>query len=108
MPAPLAIDGLGKTALTVTWEDGHVGVYPGKYLRCRCRCAECIEETTGCKVLDDHKVPDDIRSMQIELVGGYAISIVWSDGHATGIYSFRNLRDACPCAECATKRPATL
>ena len=107
MPAPLAIDGLGKTAITVTWEDEHQSIYPGKYLRSRCRCAECIEETTGQKVLDDSKIPDDIRYLRIELVGGYAISILWSDGHATGIYSFRNLRQWCPCASCAAKNPAT-
>ena len=29
--------------------------------------------------------------------------ILWPDGHASQ-YSFRFLRDACPCAECATLR----
>ena len=106
MPAPLSIQGLGKTEITVTWEDGHVGVYPGKYLRCRCRCAECIDEGTGRKVLDDARIPDNVRYDQIHLVGSYAVGILWSDGHATGIYSFRNLRQWCPCPTC-TKTPAS-
>jgi hypothetical protein len=34
-------------------------------------------------------------------VGNYALSIDFSDGHATGIYSYDFLRSMCPCAECA-------
>jgi DUF971 family protein len=33
-------------------------------------------------------------------VGNYAIQINFSDGHATGIYSFGCLRELCPCAAC--------
>ena len=33
-------------------------------------------------------------------VGSYAVQIVWSDGHDTGIYAFESLREACPCSEC--------
>jgi ATP-binding protein involved in chromosome partitioning len=101
MPAPLSIEGLGKSVLTITWEDDHRGAYPARYLRSRCRCAECIEEMTGRKLLDDAAIPSDLRCEQIELVGGYAVSIAWSDGHRTGIYSFKNLRSWCPCADCA-------
>jgi DUF971 family protein len=35
--------------------------------------------------------------------GGNAIGIEWSDG-ARREYSFRQLRDACPCATCREKR----
>jgi ATP-binding protein involved in chromosome partitioning len=101
--APLSIEGLGKPAITVTWPDGHRGTYPAKYLRSRCRCAECIEEMTGRKLLDDATIPDDLVYQHIELVGGYAIAVTWSDGHRTGIYSFRNLRSWCPCPECQSK-----
>ena len=31
-----------------------------------------------------------------EMVGNYAIRIDWSDGHASGIYSFQYLRDISP------------
>jgi DUF971 family protein len=45
-----------------------------------------------------------VRAKGIELVGQYAMSIEWSDGHSTGIYNFRDLRARCPCAICAAAR----
>jgi DUF971 family protein len=33
-------------------------------------------------------------------VGNYAIQIAFTDGHATGIYSFDHLRQVCPCEAC--------
>jgi DUF971 family protein len=36
----------------------------------------------------------------VEMVGRYAIRILWSDGHNTGLYSYDHLRQICPCAEC--------
>ena len=38
-------------------------------------------------------MPDDVRPARIEPVGRYAIQIHWSDGHETGIYPFRRLRE---------------
>ncbi|MBK9691928.1 MAG: DUF971 domain-containing protein [Gemmatimonadetes bacterium] len=34
------------------------------------------------------------------LVGAYGLRVEWSDGHGTGIYTFRWLRDRCPCEAC--------
>jgi DUF971 family protein len=47
---------------------------------------------------------DIVRS---EPVGRYAVQFTFSDGHATGIYSFEHLRKICPCSECAVTRPET-
>jgi len=33
------------------------------------------------------------RFQDISIVGRYALSFRWSDGHETGIYSFRYLRE---------------
>jgi DUF971 family protein len=33
-------------------------------------------------------------------MGNYAVQITFSDGHATGIYSFEHLREICPCDAC--------
>ena len=33
-------------------------------------------------------------------VGNYAIQITFNDGHATGIYSYDQLRTICPCPDC--------
>ena len=40
----------------------------------------------------------ELYPVQIGLVGRYAVSIQWSDGHDTGIYSYQTLRALCPCA----------
>jgi DUF971 family protein len=37
------------------------------------------------------------------MVGRYAISFGWSDGHSTGIYPYSYLLEMCECAECAAK-----
>ena len=44
----------------------------------------------------------------LHLVGNYAVSPHWADGHKTGYYPFRLLRDRCPCPECtaAARRAA--
>jgi DUF971 family protein len=34
----------------------------------------------------------DLDLREIEQVGNYALGLTWSDGHSTGIYSFRYLR----------------
>ena len=44
---------------------------------------------------------EELYPVQIGLVGRYAVSIEWSDGHDTGIYSYQTLRALCPCATCA-------
>ena len=40
----------------------------------------------------------------LHLVGNYAVSPHWADGHKTGYYPFRLLRDRCPCPECTSRR----
>jgi DUF971 family protein len=79
--------------LTVEWRDGVVSHYPFRSLRDACPCASCVDELTGRKVLDPSTIPADIHVARAEYVGNYAIRIDWSDGHNTGIYSFRFLRD---------------
>ena len=85
----------------VVWSDGHESFYPGHYLRCACPCAGCVDELTGKKTLRDDSVPQDVRALRITPVGRYAVTIHWSDGHDTGIYSFERLRRLCPCDSCS-------
>jgi ATP-binding protein involved in chromosome partitioning len=105
MPLPLEIIGLHRPDITLVWEDEHRTTYSARALRLRCRCAHCVEEMSGRPLLDPARVPEDIVARSIELVGQYAILIRWSDGHETGIYHFRRLREDCPCQECEAKRP---
>lgn len=47
----------------------------------------------------------DVSPTKIELTGDDQLVIDWSDG-ARRVYSFRELRDACPCATCREKNTA--
>jgi DUF971 family protein len=46
-------------------------------------------------VLKAEAVSDELEINDLQLVGRYAINFRWSDGHETGIYSFRYLRELC-------------
>ena len=35
-----------------------------------------------------------------DLVGGYALQLLWEDGHRYGLYTWEYLRGLCPCDEC--------
>jgi ATP-binding protein involved in chromosome partitioning len=107
MPMPDEIVGLLRSTITIKWADGHETKFKSRDLRLACRCALCVEETSGRPLLEPTTVPENVRAKGIELVGQYAISIDWSDGHSSGIYNFRDLRANCPCAECAAARAAT-
>jgi DUF971 family protein len=47
---------------------------------------------------------EQTRLVDVQLVGQYALAPTWGDGHHTGYYTFRLLRQQCPCAECAARR----
>lgn len=79
--------------LTIEWRDGVVSHYPFFALRDSCPCASCVDELSGAKVLDPAKISKDIHITACEYVGNYAIRINWSDGHNTGLYAFRFLRE---------------
>ena len=106
MPLPNEIVGLLRSKITFKWSDDHETVYRARDLRLACRCAGCIDETSGRQTLDAATVAETVRAKGIEMVGQYAISIEWSDGHTTGIYNFRDLRGNCPCEVCAADRDA--
>ena len=91
--SPTAIGQRGADALGITWADGHESLYAVRRLRLACGCAQCVDEWSGDQRLDDAAVPADVRPLRIQPVGRYAIQIEWSDGHASGIYPFRRLRE---------------
>jgi DUF971 family protein len=90
---PAAIRQAGPRELAITWQDGHESRYPVRALRLACGCASCVDEWTGEERLDEASVPADVHPVRIEAVGRYALQIHWSDGHDTGIYPFRRLRE---------------
>jgi DUF971 family protein len=93
--APTHIRAVREQAiLTLTWPEGSATVWPFKKLRCSCRCAACVDEYTGVRILDPTTVPEDVAIQNMELVGAYALRITWSDGHSTGLYTWEHLRAA--------------
>lgn len=80
------------TDLYILWKDGKESHLSFFDLRNLCPCAHCIDELTGQKVLDPKTIPNSIRIRNCEYVGNYALRIFWSDGHNSGIYSFKQLR----------------
>lgn len=95
----------------IEWRDGHRSHYAFPYLRQRCPCATCRERRAQGASPVQSKVKSDLpmfeepaRAVQAEPVGNYAVRFSFSDGHATGIYSFEYLRDICPCEECRARQ----
>ena len=54
-------------------------------------------------MLDPASVPDNLKADRADLVGNYALSFSFSDGHGSGIYSFESLRRLCACPECSRR-----
>jgi len=89
LPSALDFDAEG---LHVLWADGDRRVIPARDLRIACPCAACRDEMTGKPLLDPASVPLNVTPARIWSVGNYALGITFSDGHGSGIYSFRALR----------------
>ncbi len=92
---PREIKQEGDAGLRIAWGDDRVCRYTAADLRRGCPCAQCINEWTGQRVLKPESVPKELTIIQISIVCRYALNFRWSDGHETGIYSFRYLRDLC-------------
>ena len=102
---PVSLDLKKEVALTVTWSDGRVSVYPVGYLRRMSPSAEARQlreqmASNPLTVLPGNSSPtaDDtpFAATGAELVGHYAIRIEFSDGHRTGIYTWSYLREIDP------------
>jgi ATP-binding protein involved in chromosome partitioning len=78
--------------LQVLWTDQRHQEFDVVELRRKCPCAVCIDEWTREKRLKPEDVSEEVRPIEIESVGRYALKIRFTDGHGTGIYTFENLR----------------
>ena len=103
MPMPTEIGRANEHDVKIRWQDGHESVYPARELRLACPCAGCVDEMTGQIRIIATNIPQQVTPLKIDLIGRYAISIQWSDGHNTGIYAFDRLRRLCPCCRGETK-----
>ncbi len=92
---PREIKQEGSSTLSITWADEHRCQYQATELRRACPCAQCVNEWTGQRVLQPESISEEITITDLQVVGRYALNFRWSDGHDTGIYSFRYLRELC-------------
>lgn len=88
-------------ALTIRWSDGRVSVYPVALLRRLSPSADAQQTREALRdnpltVLPSSGASGPLRAERIEPVGRYAVRIVFSDGHDTGIYTWAYLREIDP------------
>jgi len=89
-PAPTGITLHQKSrALEIAFSDGKTFRLPYEFLRVHSPSAEVRGHGPGQEVLQVGKGKVEIRSL--EPVGSYAVQPAFSDGHATGIYSWEYL-----------------
>ena len=112
-PATVQVHVTTGAGVDIVWSDGHASHYDFPYLRDECPCATCnderIRKSAGAAAgpalaaaLPMYK--PKARAQAATTVGNYAIQITFTDGHATGIFSYDHLRSICPCADCARVR----
>ena len=101
--------------LKIDWNDGHRSEYTVAYLRDQCPCASCTGAHGTEPQKSSYSAPPNpfqmfkptLKMNSVEEMGHYAIRILWSDGHNTGIYSFDHLRRICPCPQCTALSSST-
>jgi ATP-binding protein involved in chromosome partitioning len=88
---PKEVNTQDEKITVITWEDGKISRYPNRYLRSMCPCAQCVNETTGERMISIESIDPNVRLVSVSPVGRYALHFQWSDGHGTGLYSFDTL-----------------
>ncbi len=103
---PVRVSVSRSRGLVIEWGDGHLSEYGLRYLRDRCPCATCTgaHGPGGAQSSPFPMFQPALRLLGAEPVGSYAVRLLWSDGHNTGIYTWEHLRGICPCPECASRR----
>jgi len=89
MPNPaLILPLMEDKLLRILWNDDRIDDYPFTYLRGWCPCATC----QGHGGERHFVVANNPQLESVSMVGNYALSPRWGDGHETGIYTFEYLR----------------
>lgn len=92
----------GAKTTVITWADGVRCTYPNTILRGFCPCANCQGHGGSIEFVPG----GDASLRELEQVGLYALKLVWGDGHSTGIYSFRYLRDLADHDDVSVEEPS--
>lgn len=113
-PKSVKVNLTAGTGVDIEWGDGHVSHYDFVFLRNACPCALCEDERgkAGRRHGESPKsVPGAMpmfkaaaKPLSAEGIGKYAIKFKWNDDHDLGIYSWKFLREVCPCEQCIAAR----
>lgn len=82
-----------SSVLQIAWDDGHLSRHRLDVLRAACACAMCQGHSPAQSLNLKPKQFPGIRMTDLAPVGRYAYHLVWSDGHDTGIYTLKMLRE---------------
>jgi DUF971 family protein len=77
--------------LEVAWPDGRRDALTFEYLRVHSPSAEVQGHGPGQDVLQIAK--ENVQVTRVDPVGNYAVKLVFDDGHDTGLYSWKYLRE---------------
>ena len=78
--------------LRIAWHDGLEVAVPYRVVRASCGCARCVDEVTGQRLVFIDDIDPNVIANELQAVGAYAIRILWSDGHSTGLFTWPQLR----------------
>jgi DUF971 family protein len=90
MQTPTAIKAPhGAENLEITWSDGQKSCLPHSILRGYCPCAGCQGHAGPIRF----RPGGNLELRELAPVGNYALGLTWGDGHNSGIFTYRYLRE---------------
>lgn len=95
VPKAIRLD-VETNRLEIDWADDTTSRYAGAYVRQICPCAACRGHVPGEVQPPTWAQVEGVRITNVGAVGQYALRFTLSDGHESGIYSFRWLREQGP------------
>jgi DUF971 family protein len=99
-PAGITLDS-AQARVLIDWSDGSRSSYPFRWLRSRCRCADCTAErrAAGLPASAPLSATAGVQVTAAQPQGHYAIQFTFDDGHYRGIYPWPYLREIDPQAQ---------
>jgi DUF971 family protein len=92
-PQATAVDlASNQQLLSLTWNDGSATKVLARTLRQYCPCAECVEEWSGKRTFEVDTIPPEMKIIEVQPVGNYALTFTFGDLHRTGIFKWDHLK----------------
>lgn len=82
--------------LLITWADDTRTIFTAYYLQLACRCAHCVDEWTGERLITEKDIDDGVKIVDYKPVGNYGMKFTFSSGCQSGIFTFEYLHTIRP------------